>query len=118
MSRGGRALTALLLALSAPSWGNQDSISANFWMSVCKAESTDPESAGLCTGYVKGIYDFNEMLTHTYLRPLWCQPVGVTMKQTRSVIYSYIEANPNLTHLPFIGLAAVALRRAFPCGKQ
>lgn len=96
----------------------QDYASANFWMSVCKAESTDPESAGLCIGYVKGIYDFNEMLTHTYRRPLWCRPEGVTTKQVRSIIFSYIEANPSLTHLPFMGLAAIALRRAFPCPKK
>lgn len=117
MRQRGTALLALCLAstlsaLQIPSTSAQDSQSANFWIEVCQE---DHAANLLCIGYLRGMYDMNEMMTFLHKRPIWCLPTGATLPQMRMVIMADLQSRPAELHLPFAGLATIALRKAFPC---
>lgn len=79
MRRFGLALTLLCssnLAATAQSTNHipVDPGSANFWLDVCQEGHA---AHIMCIGYVRALYDTNEMLTYLYKRPLWCAPSGL-----------------------------------------
>ena len=106
-------LTAAAVAtLHWPAAATTDSMSATFWIEVCREEiDINP----LCVGYLRGMFDLNEMLTYVYKRPLWCAPDNVGIKQMRRIIVAEVAMQPANHHEPFAGLAVAALKSAFPC---
>jgi hypothetical protein len=95
---------------------DQDVGSANFMLKVCR-EGSEVSDGIFCNGYLRGLFDANDIQTFVYKRPMWCFPRGVTLDQIRRVVVADVEKNPAEHHLPFAGLAHLALLKAFPCAK-
>jgi hypothetical protein len=76
-----------------------------------KMQSTDTVDRMLAMGYVMGVSDAHQNISH-------CSGQRVTSGQTRDVVKQYLEQNPSVRDLSADVLTLVALSLAFPCAKD
>lgn len=62
-------------------------------------------------GYVMGVYDTTQGITH-------CPPRNVTAGQVTDMIKSYLEQYPENRHNTADRIVGLVLRRAWPCASQ
>jgi len=86
----------------------EDIESGNFWLMLCKNEST------FCTGYVAAMAHMQGLYRQN-INAIGRPPKGVTVGQNLKVITRYLEDHPAELHQPFILLAVRALNESFPC---
>jgi hypothetical protein len=104
----------LALLLSSPGHA-EDQNSATFWQPKCKSlllpKSGDVVS-GACMGMMLVLKSTGHLL-HGEARV--CVPLDTTIEQMLRVITNFIDAQPELAHLPFVDLSIYAMRAAWPC---
>jgi hypothetical protein len=99
--------------------------SANYWLPYCKmtfkeagATNTNSLGHGYCMGTLHGM---TQMLAYAQelkqVDPALCttMPRSATPNQLLNVVIKFADAHPEVTHMPFITLAFVAIREAWPC---
>jgi len=103
------AVLAGALAISTAVRAKEDVQSANFWISMCKADT--PE----CQAYVFAVADMNAWFKVYRGTPVFCEGDKVTVGQMRAIVTKYVSQKPEEWHRPFLALALEALQGVFPC---
>lgn len=62
-------------------------------------------------GYVMGVYDTTQGITH-------CPPANVTAGQVTDMVKRYMEVNPDIRHNTADRIIGVVLRRSWPCANN
>ena len=65
--------------------------------------------AGLCAGYVNGVWDVSDKI---------CTPKGSTLGQAIRVVLKYLNDHPERLHEHMAELVVDALRAAWPCKRK
>jgi hypothetical protein len=126
--RGRNRMRKQLLAcglLVAMVWGSpvaaqEDVQSGNFMLPGCRysLNSKDPAlqgnifRGGLCSGIVSALSAVSTTMEPAYR---FCVPNAATFNQQVQVVVRYMEQHSKVWHEPFVALALVAMREAWPC---
>jgi Rap1a immunity proteins len=95
-----------------------DFASGNFMLPRCKHFTLDDHADevdvwdGQCAGVISALMFVSTSLDE---QSRFCPPRKATLRQAGIVVVNYMNAHPELLHLDFRGLAAMALREAWPC---
>ncbi len=87
--------------------------SGNAFLRYCEG-SNEPESHGMCRGYVMGVYDGIQMVPSPFSDQI-CDPEHVTADQIYRIAVKYMQGHPEETHKFTSVLIFEASRGAFPC---
>ncbi len=111
------------MAMLLPGWGNTAAAqtpilySGNELLNYCQSPS-QTAAWGFCQGYVASMIDTEGFDTFALsLRPVFCIPTGVTIKQLADIAIKYLVENPDRRHFGAASLIWGAMRDAFPCPK-
>jgi len=79
---------------------------------ILLGEMNHPDSLNqmVALGYVQGIADANDGITH-------CLPDGITAGQVRDMTRNYLISNPAIRHLLASLIVGHVLKSSFPCKK-
>jgi hypothetical protein len=116
------ALLALTITIANAA---EDINSANFMLPYCKmtskeaaADTTNAIGHAHCYGTIYGVSQMLILLEHSqHPDPIVCTtvPPSATPEQLVNIVIKYAEVHPEMTHHPFVALAFVAMREAWPC---
>ncbi|MFN7388163.1 Rap1a/Tai family immunity protein [Brevundimonas sp.] len=114
-----------MLGVSAPA--KADFLTGNELFAHCTAPETDPvyfAKRSSCREYITGVHDGIEatsgVVSYALDRAgdpirLVCAPPGVTARQMRDVVVTYLERHPETRHQSASLIIFGALGEAFPC---
>jgi hypothetical protein len=105
-------LVLLLLPARAPA---SEFDSANYLLPKCKLLLSDKSAgteSGICMGVMLTFKSTGAFLANDVRV---CVPEDATLRQMIRVVVKYIEERPEKMHVPFVALALLALRDAWPC---
>lgn len=91
--------------------------SGNYMLSHCKnllAGANPGVWEGQCGGSIYALMYVGSSLKDDFR---FCKPDGVTQEQAERIVVKYLSDHPDILHKSFLGLAAAALRQAWPCPK-
>lgn len=80
-------------------------------MLLQRINSPEPQEKSLAIGYVMGISDVAQDITH-------CSGPNVTSGQSRDIVKKFLTARPELRDIEASVLVQVALGEAFPCQQK
>lgn len=95
--------------LFLPAMASAEYMSGN--MLYQRMTSTESFERAMALGYVLGVSDVGQNVTH-------CSGSQVTSGQTRDVVKQYLEQNPAFRDMSADVLVVAALGQAFPCAKN
>ena len=104
---------ALMVLTITTAHADEDRRSGNYVLRYCKPHLDF--GYGRCMGMIEAVTD---LMRDDDLKPIGgtvCMSEHVTRQQMVQVVVKYIEAHPENMHQPFVGLAMVALYKAWPC---